>query len=61
MKIISVCCYMLIAIAMMACNKSPMSQTQTEARAIHIAGMPVYDRDYQLSTPDNNSIVVLRP
>ena len=60
MKIISVCCYMLIAIAMMACNKSPMSQTQTEARAIHIAGMPVYDRDYLLSVGDNNS-VALRP
>ena len=51
---------MLIAIAMIACNKSPMSQTQTEARAIHIAGMPVYDRDYLLSVGDNNS-VALRP
>ncbi|OTG83855.1 NF038215 family lipoprotein [Acinetobacter sp. ANC 4648] len=55
MKILSLCSYIVIAMAIMGCEKSPISQTKTEVRSIQIAGMPVYDKDYQLTSRENNS------
>lgn len=34
-------------------KKAPTNPAKTEVRSIHIAGMPVYEKDYRLSTREN--------
>lgn len=44
----------VLAVFLVGCEKkAPMSSAKTEARSMHIAGMPVYEKDYRLTTRDN--------
>lgn len=44
----------LLAVCLVGCEKkAPMSSAKTEVRSIHIAGMPVYEKDYRLTTREN--------
>lgn len=45
----------LLAVCLAGCEKkAPMSSAKTEVRSIHIAGMPVYEKDYRLTAHENN-------
>ncbi|OTG65607.1 NF038215 family lipoprotein [Acinetobacter silvestris] len=54
MKMLSVCSYIIIAMTMLGCERSPMSQTKAEVRSIQIAGAPIYEKDYRLTAREND-------
>lgn len=37
------------------CDQKAPTPTKTEVRSIHIAGMPVYEKDYRLNVGDFNT------
>ena len=44
----------VLTVFLMGCEKkAPTNPAKTEVRSIHIAGMPVYEKDYRLSTREN--------
>ena len=38
-----------LSLSLAGCDKNPPTPTKTEVRSIHIAGMPVYEKDYRLN------------
>lgn len=40
---------LVLALFLAGCDKNPPTPTKTEVRSIHIAGMPVYEKDYRLN------------
>ena len=49
MKKLSISLSVILAVFLVGCEKKPPTPTKTEVRSIHIAGMPVYEKDYRLS------------
>ncbi|ENV18882.1 MULTISPECIES: NF038215 family lipoprotein [Acinetobacter] len=49
MKKLSISLSVILAVFLAGCEKKPPTPTKTEVRSIHIAGMPVYEKDYRLS------------
>mgnify|MGYP001551714245 FL=1 len=44
----------VLTVFLVGCEKkAPTNPAKTEVRSIHIAGMPVYEKDYRLSTREN--------
>ena len=39
----------VLCLFLAGCDKNPPTPTKTEVRSIHIAGMPVYEKDYRLN------------
>ena len=39
----------VLSLFLAGCDKNPPTPTKTEVRSIHIAGMPVYEKDYRLN------------
>jgi len=53
MKKLSIGLTIILTMFLVACEKKAPTSTKTEVRSIHIAGMPVYEKDYRLSARDN--------
>lgn len=49
MKKLSIGFGILLTVFLVGCEKKAPSPTKTEVRSIHIAGMPVYEKDYRLN------------
>lgn len=49
MKRLSIGFSVVLALFLVGCEKKPPTPTKTEVRSIHIAGMPVYEKDYRLN------------
>ena len=44
----------VLTVFLVGCEKkAPTNPAKTQVRSIHIAGMPVYEKDYRLSTREN--------
>ncbi|WP_296281079.1 NF038215 family lipoprotein [uncultured Acinetobacter sp.] len=44
----------VLTVFLVGCEKKASTNpAKTEVRSIHIAGMPVYEKDYRLSTREN--------
>lgn len=52
MKKLSVVLTIIFTTCIVGCNKKAPSPTKTQVRSISIAGMPVYEKDYQLTASD---------
>ena len=54
MKKLSIGLSVILAVFLVGCEKKAPSPTKTEVqvRSIHIAGMPVYEKDYRLSASE---------
>ncbi|MBJ9952523.1 MULTISPECIES: NF038215 family lipoprotein [Acinetobacter] len=55
MKKLSVGLSVILVAFLVGCEKKPPTPTKTEVRSIHIAGMPVYEKDYRLTARDTSS------
>ena len=54
MKKLSIGLSIVLAVFLVGCEKkAPTNPAKTEVRSIHIAGMPVYEKDYRLTTREN--------
>jgi len=53
MKKLSIGLTIILTMFLVACEKKAPTPTKTEVRSIHIAGMPVYEKDYRLSAREN--------
>lgn len=48
--------FSILVMCMLAgCDQKAPTPTKTEVRSIHIAGMPVYEKDYRLNVGDFNT------
>lgn len=52
MKKLSMGLSAILVVLLVGCEKKPPTPTKTEVRSIHIAGMPVYEKDYRLTARD---------
>ena len=52
MKKLSIGLSVLVICVLTGCNQKTSTPTKTEVRSIHIAGMPVYEKDYRLNASD---------
>ena len=52
MKKLSIGLSVLVICMLTGCNQKAPTPTKTEVRSIHIAGMPVYEKDYRLNASD---------
>lgn len=55
MKKLSVGLSVILVAFLVGCEKKPPTPTKTEVRSIHIAGMPVYEKDYRLTARDTST------
>ena len=55
MKKLSVGLSVILMVFLAGCEKKPPTPTKTEVRSIHIAGMPVYEKDYCLTARDTST------
>lgn len=55
MKKLSVGLSVVLMVFLAGCEKKPPTPTKTEVRSIHIAGMPVYEKDYRLTARDTST------
>lgn len=46
----------VLALFLAGCDKNPPTPTKTEVRSIHIAGMPVYEKDYRLNALEQRKV-----
>lgn len=54
MKKLSIGFSILVVFMLIGCDQKAPTPTKTEVRSIHIAGMPVYEKDYRLNVSDLN-------
>nr|WP_174505232.1 NF038215 family lipoprotein [Acinetobacter sp. Marseille-Q1620] len=59
MKILSVYLFVLTTFTILGCSQSSSNSEKLSVRPLSIAGVPVYDRDYQLNARENSSMFVL--
>ena len=52
MKKLSIGLSVLVVYILVGCDQKAPTPTKTEVRSIHIAGMPVYEKDYRLNASD---------
>lgn len=55
MKKLSIGLSVFVICMLAGCDQKAPTPTKTEVRSIHIAGMPVYEKDYRLNVGDFNT------